>query len=122
MIARAVVALVSLIVAIGPIAVVAQRGGAVPAAPPLVRENATERISDHVYAIPDNGVSMVPTSGSSSDHVARWLSIPASVTETGRLSSAKCRKSARPLSSTWRPRTFIPSTISAPVDFPPTPR
>jgi glyoxylase-like metal-dependent hydrolase (beta-lactamase superfamily II) len=63
MIARAVVALVSLIVAIGPIAVEAQRGGAVPAAPPLVRENATERISDHVYAIPDNGVSMVPNIG-----------------------------------------------------------
>jgi glyoxylase-like metal-dependent hydrolase (beta-lactamase superfamily II) len=38
----------------------AQRG---PAAPPLVRENATEKISDHVYVIPDNNVGMVPNVG-----------------------------------------------------------
>jgi glyoxylase-like metal-dependent hydrolase (beta-lactamase superfamily II) len=40
----------------------AQRGGA-PAAPPLVRENATEKISEHVYVIPDNNVGMVPNIG-----------------------------------------------------------
>jgi glyoxylase-like metal-dependent hydrolase (beta-lactamase superfamily II) len=39
-----------------------QRGGA-PAAPPLVRENATEKISEHVYVIPDNNVGMVPNVG-----------------------------------------------------------
>lgn len=38
----------------------AQRG---PAAPPLVRENVTEKISDHVYVIPDNNVGMVPNVG-----------------------------------------------------------
>ena len=41
----------------------AQRGGGAPAAPPLVRENATEKISDHVYVIPDNNVGMVPNIG-----------------------------------------------------------
>jgi glyoxylase-like metal-dependent hydrolase (beta-lactamase superfamily II) len=38
----------------------AQRG---PAAPPLVRENATQKISDHVYVILDNNVGMVPNIG-----------------------------------------------------------
>jgi glyoxylase-like metal-dependent hydrolase (beta-lactamase superfamily II) len=41
----------------------AQRAGGAPAAPPLVRENATEKISEHVYVIPDNSVSMVPNIG-----------------------------------------------------------
>ena len=41
----------------------AQRGGGAPAAPPLVRENATEKISEHVYVIPDNNVGMVPNIG-----------------------------------------------------------
>jgi glyoxylase-like metal-dependent hydrolase (beta-lactamase superfamily II) len=41
----------------------AQRGAGAPATPPLVRENATEKISDHVYVIPDNSVSMVPNIG-----------------------------------------------------------
>jgi glyoxylase-like metal-dependent hydrolase (beta-lactamase superfamily II) len=41
----------------------AQRGGGAPAAPPLVRENVTEKISEHVYVIPDNSVSMVPNIG-----------------------------------------------------------
>ena len=40
--------------------VVAQRG---PAAPPLVRENATQKLSEHVYVIPDNNVGMVPNVG-----------------------------------------------------------
>ena len=35
----------------------AQRG---PAAPPLVKEGATEKISDHVFVIPDGSVSLVP--------------------------------------------------------------
>jgi glyoxylase-like metal-dependent hydrolase (beta-lactamase superfamily II) len=34
-----------------------------PAAPPLVREGATEKISDHVYVIPDNSVGLVPNVG-----------------------------------------------------------
>ena len=41
----------------------AQRAGGAPATPPLVRENVTEKISDHVYVIPDNSVSMVPNVG-----------------------------------------------------------
>ena len=41
----------------------AQRAGGAPAVPPLVRENATEKVSDHVYVIPDNSVSMVPNIG-----------------------------------------------------------
>ena len=41
----------------------AQRGGGAAAAPPLVRENATEKISEHVYVIPDNNVGMVPNVG-----------------------------------------------------------
>jgi glyoxylase-like metal-dependent hydrolase (beta-lactamase superfamily II) len=41
----------------------AQRGGGAPTAPPLVRENATEKISEHVYVIPDNNVGMVPNVG-----------------------------------------------------------
>ena len=44
-------------------AVWAQRGGAAQGPPPLVRENATEKISDHVYVIPDNNVGMVPNVG-----------------------------------------------------------
>src|SRR5687767_2439664 len=61
---RQSVALTSLlIVAAGSAAAVAQRAGGAPAVPPLVRENATVKISDHVYVIPDNSVSMVPNIG-----------------------------------------------------------
>src|SRR5688500_1320563 len=38
----------------------AQRG---PAAPPLVKEGATQKISEHVHVIPDGNVSMVPNIG-----------------------------------------------------------
>jgi glyoxylase-like metal-dependent hydrolase (beta-lactamase superfamily II) len=38
----------------------AQRG---QGPPPLVREGATEKVSDHVYVIPDNNVGMVPNVG-----------------------------------------------------------
>ena len=38
----------------------AQRG---QGPPPLIRENATEKISEHVYVIPDNNVGMVPNVG-----------------------------------------------------------
>ncbi len=41
----------------------AQRGPGTPAAPPLIRENATDKISQHVYVIPDNSVGMVPNVG-----------------------------------------------------------
>ena len=41
----------------------AQRGPAPGGAPPLVRENATEKISEHVWVIPDNNVGMVPNVG-----------------------------------------------------------
>jgi glyoxylase-like metal-dependent hydrolase (beta-lactamase superfamily II) len=52
-----------LLVGSGATASWAQRAGGAPAAPPLVRENATEKISEHVYVIPDNNVSMVPNIG-----------------------------------------------------------
>lgn len=42
------------------VAAAAQRG---QGPPPLVRENATEKISEHVYVIPDNNVGMVPNVG-----------------------------------------------------------
>ena len=57
------IALTTGIIGIALAAPQAQRAGGAPAAPPLVRENATEKISDHVYVIPDNSVSMVPNVG-----------------------------------------------------------
>ncbi len=53
-------AAIALMLAASAVTLMAQRG---PAAPPLVRENATEKISDHVYVIPDNNVGMVPNVG-----------------------------------------------------------
>ena len=61
---RLCAALVSLVVALmSTAAILAQRAGGAPAVPPLVRENVTEKISDHVFVIPDNSVSMVPNIG-----------------------------------------------------------
>jgi glyoxylase-like metal-dependent hydrolase (beta-lactamase superfamily II) len=59
---RALVVVVLLAVA-GQTGSLAQRGGGAPAAPPLVRENATAKVSEHVFVIPDNSVSMVPNVG-----------------------------------------------------------
>jgi glyoxylase-like metal-dependent hydrolase (beta-lactamase superfamily II) len=53
-------AIALMLAAASAVTLIAQRG---PAAPPLVRENATEKISDHVYVIPDNNVGMVPNVG-----------------------------------------------------------
>jgi glyoxylase-like metal-dependent hydrolase (beta-lactamase superfamily II) len=36
---------------------------AAPPVPPLIREDATEKVSAHVYAIPDNSVPLVPNVG-----------------------------------------------------------
>ena len=63
MIMRRLVFILLLVASFGTIAPAAQRAGGAPAAPPLVRENVTEKISDHVYVIPDNSVSMVPNIG-----------------------------------------------------------
>ena len=52
-----------MVVATGAAVGMAQRAGGAPTVPPLVRENATEKITDHVYVIPDNSVSMVPNIG-----------------------------------------------------------
>jgi len=52
-----------LVASLGAAATSAQRAGGGPATPPLVRENVTEKISAHVYVIPDNSVSMVPNIG-----------------------------------------------------------
>ena len=52
-----------LLAGLGATPTFAQRTGGASAAPPLVRENATEKISEHVYVIPDNSVSMVPNIG-----------------------------------------------------------
>ena len=45
---------------IGP-ALSAQQRGQGP--PPLVKENATAKVADHVYVIPDNSVPVVPNVG-----------------------------------------------------------
>ena len=61
---RLCAALLSLVVALmSTAAILAQRAGGAQAVPPLVRENVTEKISDHVFVIPDNSVSMVPNIG-----------------------------------------------------------
>ena len=52
---------VLLLIGAGAVAPAAQQAG--PASQPLVRENATEKISDHVYVIPDNNVGQVPNVG-----------------------------------------------------------
>ena len=36
---------------------------AAPPVPPLIREGVTEKVSEHVYVIPDNNVGMVPNVG-----------------------------------------------------------
>jgi glyoxylase-like metal-dependent hydrolase (beta-lactamase superfamily II) len=41
----------------------AQQAPAAQAPPPLVKENATRRVSDHVHAIPDESVPLVPNVG-----------------------------------------------------------
>jgi glyoxylase-like metal-dependent hydrolase (beta-lactamase superfamily II) len=48
-------AIVASIILVGPLS--AQRG---PLAPPMVKEGVTEKISDHVYVIPDGSVPLVP--------------------------------------------------------------
>jgi glyoxylase-like metal-dependent hydrolase (beta-lactamase superfamily II) len=62
----------TLAVTIGTLTLAAQTppgaGGPAPAqatspVPPLIREGVTEKISTHVYEIPDNGVSLVPNVG-----------------------------------------------------------
>src|SRR5687767_7669040 len=45
---------------LGAAVVSAQRG---PAPDPLIRENATEKLADHTYVIPDANVGMVPNVG-----------------------------------------------------------
>ena len=56
---RTTFVITALIIACG-ISSDAQRAGGPP---PLIREGVTERISDHVYVIPDNNVGMVPNVG-----------------------------------------------------------
>ena len=55
--------LVAAILLAGISSSLAQRGPGAPAAPPMVRENATEKISEHVYVIPDFNVGQVPNVG-----------------------------------------------------------
>lgn len=50
----------ALALGLAAVALDAQRG---PAPQPLVREGVTEKVSDHVYVIPDGGVGMVPNVG-----------------------------------------------------------
>jgi glyoxylase-like metal-dependent hydrolase (beta-lactamase superfamily II) len=60
MVTRFVTGLAAVAIILGPLPAVAQRG---PAPPPLVRENATEKVSAHTYAILDQRVPMVPNVG-----------------------------------------------------------
>ena len=59
---RHMIAALLLVLALGPAAPSGQQGAAAPSRP-LVRENATEKITDHVYVIPDNNVGQVPNVG-----------------------------------------------------------
>jgi glyoxylase-like metal-dependent hydrolase (beta-lactamase superfamily II) len=52
--------LVPVAVLLGAVIVSAQRG---PAPDPLIRENATVKLADHTYVIPDANVSLVPNVG-----------------------------------------------------------
>jgi glyoxylase-like metal-dependent hydrolase (beta-lactamase superfamily II) len=65
---RIVVAAVALaaatpLAAAGPGQQPAAASAQAPPAPPLIREGVTEKISDHVYVIPDNSVPLVPNVG-----------------------------------------------------------
>jgi len=58
MISSAAAVAVAACILLGQVA--AQRG---PQQPPLIKEGATEKISDHVYVIPDGSVPVVPNVG-----------------------------------------------------------
>ena len=71
---RSMIAVAALAALVGTMTAAAQQAPAAPpagpgptqaatAAPPLIREGATEKITPHVYVIPDNGVPMVPNVG-----------------------------------------------------------
>ena len=98
-------------------AAIAQRGAA---APPLVRDGATEKISDHVYVIPDNNVGMVPNVGIIVGTRGTLVIDTGLGARNGQTIVARCRRSARHRTCTWRRRTSIPSTTSAPAASPPT--
>jgi glyoxylase-like metal-dependent hydrolase (beta-lactamase superfamily II) len=53
----------ALLVVATPTAYGQATGGAAQPAPPLIRENATVKITDHVWAIPDFNVGLVPNVG-----------------------------------------------------------
>ena len=63
--------------------------------PPLVRENATEKISPHVYWIPDGDCLRSRTSGSWSALVGLSSSTPVSGRETARRWRVRPQRSAR---------------------------
>ena len=63
---RVGIAVAAVAVVVGLTAAAARQTGTTPPAPPvppLVREGVTEKISPHVYEIPDNGVPLVPNVG-----------------------------------------------------------
>ena len=60
---RSVTVISSLLALVLSMTASAQRGQAPQGPAPLVRENATEKISEHVFVIPDNNVGMVPNVG-----------------------------------------------------------
>lgn len=52
-----------LLAAVALIAATVHLAAQAPRPDPLVRENTTQKVSDHVYVIPDNNVGMVPNVG-----------------------------------------------------------
>jgi glyoxylase-like metal-dependent hydrolase (beta-lactamase superfamily II) len=53
----------SVFAAVAVVVAGAQLAAQAPRPDPIVRENATEKISEHVYVIPDNSVTLVPNVG-----------------------------------------------------------
>ena len=53
----------NLLLASALIAATAHLAAQAPRPDPLVRENTTQKVSEHVYVIPDNSVPMVPNVG-----------------------------------------------------------
>ena len=96
----------------------AQRG---PAPDPLVKENATVKLAEHTYVIPDNNVGLVPNVGIVVGSRATLVIDPGLGQAQRRDGAARGRRrSAGTPRSTSRPRTFTPSTPPDTWRFPPT--
>src|ERR1700752_1545636 len=74
---------------------------------PLIRENATIKISDHVYVIPDGNVGAVPNVGIIVGSNATLVVDTGLDRGTARRLPARSPRSARTRRFIWWPRIFI---------------